>query len=526
VEDNTHLDSSARPGIPTSARRWLASFSASWHSDVLVIALLTAVVAVAHLGIPGAVPSGADGGNWLAIAKESLGSTVMSAEVSYLPVFPGIVALLLLVVGSIQAVVVAALISKAVLVTSIYLATRTLGRGYALVAAIMVAVAGAQMEAYAWGGYAQLLGMAFGLLGVFLILRYIDTREPVNLWSGVAAAVAAVLTHTLIGGLFVGAVVVSAAHWLFIVDAPPRAWKRGMGVALAIAIPAGLFVLVSVFVGLGSGVEPVLNPFGLGWFDALGRAIRDAPVPWALVGLAGLAVLFSRNWLPHVATTVALGSSWAAVGLAFFLLTGEPRALLVVQIGMILLAVAGFASVYEYVRIRSSTRHAGGSGRVSHRAVVFIGVTMLAAIVAGGLGSYSSATDWYRVIDLQELSALDRLREVSRAGDIVVAAKGHHGNPVGWWVEGYAERPTLTGLDSAFLAFPDERSQAETANRIFSGGLSYEAISRELLEVDAQFLVVDRRGPHSSWLDSEYAQSLAVVHDESNLVVLEAQPSG
>ena len=98
--------------------------------------------------------------------------------------------------------------------------------------------------------------------------------------------------------------------------------------------------------------------------------------------------------------------------------------------------------------------------------------------------------------------------------------------PIGWWVEGYAERPTYSAHDEAFLAFAEERSQAETANRIFSGGLSYEAISRELLEVDAQFLVVDRRGPHSSWLDSEYAQSLAVVHDESNLVVLEAQPSG
>ena len=98
--------------------------------------------------------------------------------------------------------------------------------------------------------------------------------------------------------------------------------------------------------------------------------------------------------------------------------------------------------------------------------------------------------------------------------------------PIGWWVEGYAERPTYSAHDEKFLAFPDERSQAETADRLFSGILSYEAMSRELLELGAQFLVVDRRGPHSSWLDSEYAQSLAVVHDDSNLVVLEAQPSG
>ena len=151
---------------------------------------------------------------------------------------------------------------------------------------------------------------------------------------------------------------------------------------------------------------------------------------------------------------------------------------------------------------------------------------MLAAIVAGGLGAYVDAADWYRLVDHSELAALETLEKVSKPGDVVVASIGHRGMPIGWWVEGYAERPTYSAHDETFLAFPDERRQAETANRIFSGGLSYEAMSRELLEVDAQFLVVDRRGPHSSWLDSEYAQSLAVVHDESNLVVLEAQPSG
>ena len=96
--------------------------------------------------------------------------------------------------------------------------------------------------------------------------------------------------------------------------------------------------------------------------------------------------------------------------------------------------------------------------------------------------------------------------------------------PVGWWVEGYAERPTYSAHDERFLAFPDERDQAEIANRIFSGSLSSEEVSNELLRIDAQYLVVDKRGPHSSWLETEYARSLAVVHDDSNLVVLEVRP--
>ena len=54
--------------------------------------------------------------------------------------------------------------------------------------------------------------------------------------------------------------------------------------------------------------------------------------------------------------------------------------------------------------------------------------------------------------------------------------------------------------------------------------LSYD-VPGLLAEMGARFVVVDRRGPNAAWLESEFAQSLSVIDDDSNLVVLEIPES-
>ena len=44
--------------------------------------------------------------------------------------------------------------------------------------------------------------------------------------------------------------------------------------------------------------------------------------------------------------------------------------------------------------------------------------------------------------------------------------------PVGWWTQGYAQRRTYSAHDTSYLAFPDEREQAELANTFFGGDLT------------------------------------------------------
>ena len=211
----------------------------------------------------------------------------------------------------------------------------------------------------------------------------------------------------------------------------------------------------------------------------------------------------------------------ASVGL--FLATGEPRALLVTQVALVLLAVVGFGALYELLRPSASARHSSSPLKMMRsRLLVVGGIAVVAALLAGGLSFYVTATDWYRVVDHAEIAALDHLADVSESEDVVIAATGHHGNPVGWWVEGYAERPTFTAVDVNFLAFPEERAQSEFAIAFFNEDLSLEESLAWLADNDARFVVVDKRGPDSGWLETDVARAFRTVDDTSNVVVLRA----
>jgi hypothetical protein len=95
---------------------------------------------------------------------------------------------------------------------------------------------------------------------------------------------------------------------------------------------------------------------------------------------------------------------------------------------------------------------------------------------------------------------------------------------MGWWVMGYAERPTYPGGNVAFLASPEERAQGAEANAVFAADPKESA--RLLGEMGARFVVVDRRAPSAEWLDNEFARSLEIIDDSSNLVILELPKTG
>ena len=506
----------------------MASLSRLWHGDALLLTGLVVIVAVIHVSVPGPVPTGADAGNWLALANEARGLDVMSAEVRYPPLFPALIAFLLQMnVSPIVALLMMALVAKTALVVAVYMSARTLNRTYAVMAATLVATAGAQMEAYAWGAYPQLLAMAFGLMAVFLILRYIDTQERSHLLSGLVLVAATLATHILIGGLLALVIGIAVLHWLYMVDPPGRVWRRGIKLGAAVTGATAVGGLVLFFLSRGPGTETTLNPQALSRWEALSHVFRDAPVPWAAIGVVAVVVLFFRSWPAHVAATLAVGSAWAVTSAAFFLITGEQRGLLVFQVGLILLAIVGFVAAREYVVGPEKRRYSVDEPRtVRHRLLLVAGISMFFAIVVAGLAAYVSAVDWYRVVDRAEIAALDHLKQDARFADVVVAARGHNGNPAGWWVEGYAELPTWTGVDLEFLAFPKEREQAEVANSIFGGELSDAETIALLRQIGADYLVVDRRGPDAAWLDSELARSLPVLDDTSHLVILEARPRG
>jgi hypothetical protein len=449
------------------------------------------------------------------MAKERFGTEVLAArDATYLPGFPVLLGTLLLFAESILAITLAGLISKVALVLAIYLAVRPVGAGWAAAAAVMVGMSGAHGEMYAWGGFVQQMGTATGVVGTFFLVRYLESKSLRHLAiSGVAVA-ATVVTHNLVGGLLVGALLIAAAHWLYLTRATRRQWVDGLLSAATVAIPAGAFIAIALELGRRSGAQPSLNPNELTWAESITHTINEAPLPWLVVSALALVVALWRRWAGPHAITVAIGGSWALASTLFFLVIGEPRALLLTQMGVVMIAIAGFAELF---------RAWSAKNPLARDSIAVAGVILFLAVVASGYADYDAATDWYRVVDHEEIAALDRLRDASDRNDLVIASVGQHGFQMGWWVQGYAERPTYPGGSINFLASPQERAQGALANRVFK--VPPPASAGLLAEMGARFVVVDRRGPNAAWLESEFAQSLSVIDDDSNLVVLEIPES-
>jgi hypothetical protein len=341
---------------------------------------------------------------------------------------------------------------------------------------------------------------------------------------GLIFVAATVASHALIGGLLVIALILSTAHWIFLTQ-PTEGPLRACIIALSSAVLASLVVLTT-WVWVPEGVVPTLNVLDTSRIDSLAKAVREAPVPWVLVTLAAIAVLFKRRRPPDVAATVASAVSWAFAGMGFFLVTAEPRALMVVQVGVVMSAFVTIAEEFGSMRARLGASEGPSKSRVvGYRLLLISLVSLFFALVVSGIAAYWTSVQWYRLVNVAELESLDRLRAISTPDDLVMASRGRHSMPVGWWTQGYAERPSYSGHDPAYLAFPDERAQAELANEFFSGELSDEAALSVLDMTGADYIAVDRRGPDARWLNSEFAQVFRVVDDSSNIIVLEI-PSG
>ena len=233
---------------------------------------------------------------------------------------------------------------------------------------------------------------------------------------------------------------------------------------------------------------------------------------------ARLGRLSVRTWGSERSATAASSAAWVVVGVMFFGVIGEPRALLLSQFGLVLLSLLVFERLIEAAKsARGGRRWRPG---VAQKTALVLGIATASAVVVGGVDSYANATDWYRVVDEDGLRVLDQLEQAADEGDLVLASQGHHGNPIGWWVQDDSGIPTFTGVDLRFLTFPEERAQAQIANDFFSQDMSSGESMWTLRTTGADFLVVDRRGPDADWLAAPLARQFERLYESWNIVVL------
>jgi hypothetical protein len=478
---------------------------------MLVVLAVIAGLVFLHLTIAGPVPSGGDGGNWLAVASERLGADVLTPGVGYPPLFPFLLAMFLLVMNPVPALVVCALLARSIAVLAVYLAMRGSGRVTALITALLVALAAFQLEAYAWGAYPQILASGVGVLATHYTVRFVTRLRPRDALLAVLASAAVFATHTLVAGLLLMVLPIAVAHAAWVSAEVRRNWRSAAGLT-------GLIVTLGVVYLASSGVRDegraVLNPAGLDIIEGARLAAGESLVPWIIVGFIGISSLTHRRWEGDRSFSVSVGFGWVLAGFGVFLVTGERRSLLLAEIGLLMLAATEMERFWQTVRSR----------RLASVTVLVLSAAIVGSILVPGVVEYGRSTDFYRIVDRQEIDALRELERAAQVGDIVVASRGRNTIPIGWWVEGITRLPAISGHDPRFLTFPAEIEEAEAANSFFDGQMTPEESVEFLSEVDARFLVVDRRGPDAQWLEQADGLPLEVILDSSSLVIFRVEP--
>jgi len=350
-------------------------------------------------------------------------------------------------------------------------------------------------EIFAWGGYPQLLGAAFVVLSIYLLLQGLHTGK---VWFFVAfalCAVATAATHVLAAiqlALAIG--ILLAIHVYERRGSIPKLsrrcltrshvfWLVASGILLALVLPFYTRTLTLL----------ADNPFNPQQFDLLGTlgsfgSWHGEYYLWLAIAVVGIAftgwAVLGRRHLFLANAAMALGAS----SILAFILIREIRSAHLLQAGLLL-------SVGVVVTLMSQQTFSW-LAKLERRAIRFSIIAFIVAVLSGvllfGHQRAERAFDYYRVVDGQILTALDWLRDQGTPGDRVIANETPRGGILGWWVEGYARLPTYLAVDTRWLSFRDERSQAEIAHRFLSADTGPEELRRLAETHQIKFLLLHR----------------------------------
>jgi hypothetical protein len=128
---------------------------------------------------------------------------------------------------------------------------------------------------------------------------------------------------------------------------------------------------------------------------------------------------------------------------------------------------------------------------------------------------------YYRVVDGSLLRTAAWL-DANHGGRTVVVREDRHGWPVGWWFEGLTSARVIVGTNTKWLAFPQERANADLAAEIFDHRSTTDRVV-DLAAGRGIELLVFRKWEWIGWQAwlAEPHPSVRVVYDDGDFMVLE-----
>lgn len=428
-------------GIHGAARHGLALGLCGLGSVVAARALVLARVGV---------PTGIDGGNWLAFG------TFDRPGLAYPPLIPDLFAGLVASAGPSMATVVAGALAAAAPALAVLVVLAWSGRAaIGALAALAVASASPIGDAAAWGGYPQLVAIGWATLAVVAAAAFLDGGGWLTLGALALTTAGAIATSHLEAVPLVGALAMLGAWGL---AGSPRE-RIGRVVAVAVAAGVPLVALAPTYLSL---FATLVGPGSSSDNTDAGAVLGAAWPVYAIVALAaplGLALAVrrpvtlrldrrSRSLLVGVASLIV---AWCGA----FAISRQGRLLydLPVLVPLGLMAVEPLVVLWiPNERLRALTGAAA--------------VAVVAVVAASGLAWFPTEVAQYQVLSRGSFAAFEWLAgQDDRLGGRILVADVK-GAPVGWWAEGLMHRETLFASDLRWLRFPDERDRATLANRL------------------------------------------------------------
>ena len=422
-------------------------------------------------------PPGADYGNYLTNLHAMFGDDVTGGGVQYPAFFLLYLAALVRMMGEIPALQFSGPFLAGLTGLPMYLFLRRyVPREYALLGSAMMVFSEGISEMIGWGGNPTLLGIFFGTL--FLTFLY-DTVAK-GTWRArlLAAASFALLagSHQVSLAFFGFVGILFLSLFLALTRRIPSFLSGLSAIALGI-LGAAPFIPFYLSLGqTGADFLPTASNFpsapDVGFI--FGWLFREALIVWipiAVISIVGYARLRSQDIVGFCLGVTLLVSPLV---LAFTLMAVDPvRAFYYLYLGMIPGALIFVERALS--RAKSIPRARGLKADWNSAGVaVVIGVALF--LVSTSYARMNSATDWYYVASTDVLDGLSWIQSNAPIGS-VVATNGpmKYGNDElvgcmwGWWIEGYARRPSLCTANPTALAWKDQVLMAADADRAFYG---------------------------------------------------------
>jgi len=461
-------------------------------------------------------PPGADPGNWLTFAWELGGKSIKLADWSYPPLLPIILRVLLELFSPMTSLKLLGLISWSIMGCAFFFILRVSFKNlpiYVLLGiSLLFTLAGYHGEIFAWGGYPQLLSTSFLLIAVPATACWLKTGDLKWGFVGVIFTIGVIYTHHLITSMIpILLIIVGIWQILFVTNKVERKEivKKGLiyicvvGILLIPAIPIywHYWRLLGVFPTNANqfGPSSVLLMFQYVFQDSLGV--------WLLLLVSAIIISFINPKNPMHSTIFAFILGPLIMVTIFWEVRFLP--LLLVGIGY------GVISIYQ---ITWNNPKSDLSIMLWRGATTILLAVMLLSILPNAHNWFIQASEHYRVVDNGTYDGLTWLRDHSQPGDIVAASQWDP-TLIGWWIEGYSERPCLYVSDMRWLFFQQEREYAAIANTLFSETTTSEQFIEIIQSQDIRWILVNNQYQTRPILSADHSGIISPVYSNSKLTI-------